>query len=144
VDNGHDRATQRKRRQAGDCDAFEARKEFVPSRRQRWHAPERQDGRQPSDPRFQIVQRLAAEGDRACGTFGIAVGKTNMSYHIKVLREAGIIRQRGEGTQRINCLRREDLDARFPGLLETLLRAGVVGNGPHAEPETVTVGPLSL
>ncbi|GAC1510553.1 MAG: helix-turn-helix transcriptional regulator [Chloroflexota bacterium] len=78
-----------------------------------------------SDPtRFHIVQMLASEGERACGTFNLPVAKPNMSYHIKVLREAGLIRQRGEGTQRINCLRRDDLDARFPGLLDTVLRAG--------------------
>jgi hypothetical protein len=46
-----------------------------------------------------------------------------MSYHFRVLREAGIISQRSEGTQRINCLRREDLDTRFPGLLDAVLGA---------------------
>ena len=40
-----------------------------------------------------------------------------------MLREAGIIRQRQEGTARLNTLRHEDLDARFPGLLDTILRA---------------------
>lgn len=78
-----------------------------------------------SDPtRFEIVRQLAGEGDCACGNFGIPVSKPNMSYHIKVLREAGIITQRSEGTQRINCLRRDDLEDRFPGLLETVLRVG--------------------
>jgi hypothetical protein len=40
-----------------------------------------------------------------------------------VLREAGVIRQRHEGTSRLNSLRRDDLEARFPGLLDTVLRA---------------------
>jgi hypothetical protein len=40
-----------------------------------------------------------------------------------VLREAGVVRQRSEGTARLNTLRREDLDARFPGLLDSVLRA---------------------
>lgn len=80
-----------------------------------------------SDPtRFEIVRQLAGDGDCACGNFGIPVSKPNMSYHIKVLREAGIITQRVEGTQRINCLRRDDLDKRFPGLLETVLRVGTL------------------
>jgi hypothetical protein len=40
-----------------------------------------------------------------------------------VLREAGVIRQRLQGTTRLNSLRREDLDKRFPGLLDSVLRA---------------------
>jgi DNA-binding transcriptional ArsR family regulator len=79
-----------------------------------------------SDPiRLGIVQMLAQAGDRPCGTLGGDVPRPNMSYHFKVLREAGVIRQRCEGTQRINCLRREDLDARFPGLLDAVLRARI-------------------
>jgi hypothetical protein len=40
-----------------------------------------------------------------------------------VLREAGLIHQRAEGTTRVNTLRRDDLDARFPGVLGTILDA---------------------
>ena len=40
-----------------------------------------------------------------------------------MLREAGVIQQRQEGTRRVNTLREEDLDARFPGLLGTILEA---------------------
>lgn len=77
-----------------------------------------------SDPiRLRVVQSLADFGESPCGSLGLDVAKSNMSYHFRVLREAGIIRQRSEGTQRINCLRREDLDARFPGLLDAILRA---------------------
>jgi hypothetical protein len=39
-----------------------------------------------------------------------------------VLREAGVIRQRLEGTTKLSSLRRDDLEARFPGLLESVLR----------------------
>jgi hypothetical protein len=41
-----------------------------------------------------------------------------------VLREAGVIRQRDEGTRRLNSLRRDDLDARFPGLLDLAVAHG--------------------
>ena len=34
-----------------------------------------------------------------------------------------MIEQSREGTAKVNRLRREDLDARFPGLLESVLRA---------------------
>jgi DNA-binding transcriptional ArsR family regulator len=42
------------------------------------------------------------------------------SYHLRLLREAGVTRTRAEGTQRFISLRREDLDGRFPGLVEVL------------------------
>jgi DNA-binding transcriptional ArsR family regulator len=77
-----------------------------------------------SDPiRRRVAQTLATCGDSPCAILGLDVPKSNMSYHFRVLREAGVIRQRSEGTQRINCLRREDLDTRFPGLLDAILRA---------------------
>ena len=40
---------------------------------------------------------------------------------MKVLREAGVIRNEPNGRQRVLTLRREDLDARFPGLLDAVL-----------------------
>lgn len=75
-----------------------------------------------SDPvRLAIVARLAAEGptgELACTTFDLPVSKSTQSGHFRVLRESGIIAQRDEGTRRLNRLRRTDLDARFPGLLD--------------------------
>jgi len=40
-----------------------------------------------------------------------------------VLRETGIVASRAEGTQSFNSLRRDDLDSRFPGLLDAVLNA---------------------
>ena len=77
-----------------------------------------------SDPvRLAIVKHLAEDGGKACGTFCLPVAKSTASHHFRVLREAGVIQMRPEGTQYINSLRREDLDARFPGLLDSVLRA---------------------
>jgi DNA-binding transcriptional ArsR family regulator len=78
-----------------------------------------------SDPvRLKIVAALAAgQGEHTCGSFDVPVTKSTCTHHFKVLREAGLIRQRQVGTARLNALRREDLEARFPGLLETILRA---------------------
>ena len=77
-----------------------------------------------SDPtRLRIVAGLAAADDRTCGSFALPVTKSTCTHHFKVLREAGIIEQRQEGTARLNTLRRDDLDARFPGLLATVLAA---------------------
>jgi DNA-binding transcriptional ArsR family regulator len=78
-----------------------------------------------SDPvRLQIVAKLAGgDAERTCGSFDLPVTKSTCTHHFKVLREAGVIQQRQEGTTRLNTLRRDDLEARFPGLLETVLRA---------------------
>ncbi|MFH9657134.1 ArsR/SmtB family transcription factor [Streptomyces sp. NPDC017248] len=77
------------------------------------------------DPvRLAIVARLAGvgpDGELACTTFALPVSKSTQSGHFKVLREAGVIRQRDEGTRRLNRLRRDDLDARFPGLLDLVV-----------------------
>ncbi len=81
-----------------------------------------------SDPiRLAIVARLAdvePDGELACATFALPVSKSTQSGHFKVLREAGVIRQRDEGTRRLNRLRRDDLDARFPGLLDLAVPQG--------------------
>ncbi|MGH3171304.1 MAG: ArsR/SmtB family transcription factor [Trebonia sp.] len=75
-----------------------------------------------SDPvRMRIVAHLASlgrNGEPACVSFALPVSKSTQSGHFKVLREAGLIRQRDEGTRRLNRLRRDDLDARFPGLID--------------------------
>ena len=78
-----------------------------------------------SDPvRRQIVSALAgAEGEPSCGSIDVPVTKSTCTHHFKVLREAGVIRQRQEGTARLNSVRGDDLEARFPGLLDTILRA---------------------
>jgi DNA-binding transcriptional ArsR family regulator len=77
-----------------------------------------------SDPmRLRIVARLALEGDRLCKDFDLPIAKSTCAHHFRVLREAGVIRQRVIGTTRINSLRRDELNARFPGLLDSVLRA---------------------
>jgi DNA-binding transcriptional ArsR family regulator len=81
-----------------------------------------------SDPqRLRIVRVLADDPEpRPCGTFGLEISKSTATHHFRVLREAGIIEQRTEGTAKLNTLRREDLDARFPGLLEAVLDSAAV------------------
>jgi DNA-binding transcriptional ArsR family regulator len=80
-----------------------------------------------SDPmRLRIVAALAVEDKRTCKSFNLPVTKSTCTHHFRVLREAGLIRQRVEGTTRLNSLRRQDLDARFPGLLDSVLQAADV------------------
>ena len=78
-----------------------------------------------SDPvRLEMALILdRADGALACVDIPLPVSKSTGSHHLKVLREAGVVRCRDEGTRRYYTLRREDLDARFPGLLDSVLRA---------------------
>jgi DNA-binding transcriptional ArsR family regulator len=77
-----------------------------------------------SDPvRVAILRALAARGETVCGTLELGVSKATRSHHYRVLREAGLTHTRVEGTRRIVSLRRDDLDARFPGLLDAVLAA---------------------
>jgi DNA-binding transcriptional ArsR family regulator len=80
-----------------------------------------------SDPiRLKIVAGLAAGGERSCSSFDVPVTKSTCTHHFRVLREAGVIHQRQEGTARLSALREADLEARFPGLLATILAAADV------------------
>ena len=78
-----------------------------------------------SDPqRLGIVRELSgAQEPQPCGSFDVNVSKSTCTHHFRVLREAGVIEQRQLGTSRLNSLRRDDLDARFPGLLDAVLAA---------------------
>ena len=75
------------------------------------------------DPsRLEIVRLLSDGEERGCFDISTLVGLPNStcSYHLKLLREAGVTRARAAGTQRWISLRRDDLEARFPGLVEVL------------------------
>jgi DNA-binding transcriptional ArsR family regulator len=79
-----------------------------------------------SDPvRLRIVAAIADAGELSCGAVDVPATKSTCTHHFRVLREAGVITQRQVGTARLNSLNRADLDARFPGLLDTILRAAV-------------------
>ncbi|MCX5176266.1 ArsR/SmtB family transcription factor [Streptomyces virginiae] len=75
-----------------------------------------------SDPlRLGIVRKLLLESeefDHSCGWFGLDRPKSSLTHHFKALREAGITRQRQYGLERRSHVRVDDLDARFPGLLD--------------------------
>jgi DNA-binding transcriptional ArsR family regulator len=77
-----------------------------------------------ADPvRRAIVRRLAHDPEvtRACGEFDLPVAKATASHHFAVLRRSGLIEQVEVGNRRLNRLRREEFDARFPGLLAVVL-----------------------
>ena len=76
-----------------------------------------------SDPvRLEIVRQLA-ETECRCGQLEIPVGKSTASHHLKTLAHAGVTAEREVGTSKVLRLRCEELEARFPGLLSSVLTA---------------------
>ncbi|NNC13518.1 helix-turn-helix transcriptional regulator [Planctomonas sp. JC2975] len=76
------------------------------------------------DPiRLEMVRRLADGAPRPkselVGEF--TVQKSTLSHHFKTLRECGLTRWTVNGRTHAIELRRAELDARFPGLIESLL-----------------------
>ncbi len=71
--------------------------------------------------RLAIVRGLTSGGEQICGSFLPDVSKATRSHHFKVLREAGLTRTRIEGTSRYVRLRVDELERRFPGLLDSVL-----------------------
>ncbi len=87
-----------------------------------------------SDPTRLAVVAFLASGDgepfeTRCGDFQTFGSKTNLTYHLAKLRESGVTQTRLAGTSRYISLRGGDLEARFPGLLGSLIAAAM------AEPE---------
>ena len=77
-----------------------------------------------SDPvRLEIVRQLASVPEANCNALTAGRPKSSMSHHFRVLREAGLVRTRTQGTAHANALRRVELDQRFPGLIAALLGA---------------------
>jgi DNA-binding transcriptional ArsR family regulator len=80
-----------------------------------------------ADPsRLRTIIALADTTELCCADLGEVTGslglaKSTRSHHLRVLREAGVIRTRYDGHRKLATLRRDDLDARFPGLLDAIL-----------------------
>lgn len=77
-----------------------------------------------SDPaRLEIVKELA-DGPLSmaeCGITNPDLPKSTKSHLMKVLREAGVVRNEPEGRGRRLSLRKDELDETFPGLLDAVL-----------------------
>ena len=73
--------------------------------------------------RLAVIQKLADGGEYPCGMLLQGLSKSTLTHHWRVLRESGVIWQRPDGRANLLSLRREELDARFPGLLDSLLHA---------------------
>ncbi|MER6302016.1 helix-turn-helix domain-containing protein [Kitasatospora sp. NPDC001539] len=78
-----------------------------------------------ADPaRRAVVRTLAhARRDLSCGSFDLPVGRSTSSHHLAVLRAAGLLRQYYVGTTKMNALRTQEVERRFPGLLPAVVAA---------------------
>ncbi len=86
------------------------------------------------ETRLRIVELLANAESVPCGGFAIDVPKSSLSYHFRVLVTAGVIERRKVGTAIHNRLRTDDLDARFPGLLGSVLAARRAAESASVDP----------
>lgn len=79
-----------------------------------------------ADPmRLAIVRDLAKcpdSGEKSCGVFDLPVTKPTLTHHFKTLKYAGLIGARMEGTRKMIHLRREAIEAVYPGLLDSVLQ----------------------
>jgi DNA-binding transcriptional ArsR family regulator len=81
-----------------------------------------------SDPvRLEIVRLLGIHQELSCGRLEVSVSKSTLTHHLRVLRDAGLTYTRSEGVQRLVSLRRDEVEARFPGLLGCVLE--------HSQPQ---------
>jgi DNA-binding transcriptional ArsR family regulator len=81
-----------------------------------------------ADPhRLAAVRFVARHGESWCSQViqeaGLGTSKSTFSHHLRILREAGIITKRIQGARGYMSLRKNDLDRRFPGLIDSILSA---------------------
>lgn len=78
-----------------------------------------------ADPtRMEIVARLAKAGRKlTCGELDLNRPKSSMSHHFKILRSAGLVETVIDGTEHMNCLRLEEIEQKYPGVLKSVLKA---------------------
>ncbi|ATU92996.1 transcriptional regulator [Phyllobacterium zundukense] len=87
------------------------------------------------ETRLMMIAILARNSEKAmtCGQFLQLGSKTALSYHVAKLREAGVIHVRPEGTKRMLTLRRDDLEKRFPGFLDSVVASAAATPFPDTQ-----------
>lgn len=74
------------------------------------------------EARLSIVRQIMRTpgGECACGEFCDSLSKATVSHHMRVLRQAGLLLHRTEGTRSLTSLRTAEVEKRFPGLLRLI------------------------
>jgi DNA-binding transcriptional ArsR family regulator len=88
--------------------------------------------------RLKIVRRLLIEGEMSCKCICAVTPKSTMSHHLSVLRECGVTKTRNVGTQRLVSVREDELDLKFPGLLDLVRRGENLARSIGLEPTTLS------
>ena len=77
--------------------------------------------------RLATVRYVARNGESWCTQVlqeaGLTMTKSTFSHHLRILREAGILTKRIAGTKGYTKLRKDDLNRRFPGLMDAIIDA---------------------
>ena len=77
--------------------------------------------------RLATVRYVARSGESCCSEVmqeaGLVMTKSTFSHHLRILREAGVLTKRIQGTKGYTTLRKSDLDNRFPGLIDAIIEA---------------------
>jgi DNA-binding transcriptional ArsR family regulator len=74
------------------------------------------------DPlRLTMVRKMAKEGQVSCGDMCPVTAPSTLTHHLQILRESGVVFTEKNGQTHLNSLRADDLNARFPGLLDVIL-----------------------
>lgn len=82
-----------------------------------------------ADPvRLELIRHLHQLGEANCSTLLGSRPKSSMSHHFQVLRENGILHTRIDGVNHRNTLRLNELEERFPGLMNAILAASSRGS----------------
>jgi DNA-binding transcriptional ArsR family regulator len=77
------------------------------------------------ETRLRLLAELAVRGELTCGEFATLCACTNstLSYHQRILSEAGLIAVRRAGQFRVLTLQREVIEGLLPGFLTRLAPA---------------------
>ncbi|MBN9653403.1 helix-turn-helix transcriptional regulator [Halobacillus sp. GSS1] len=76
-----------------------------------------------SEPnRVKIIRCLFDTHENNCThyTLQLRLPKSTVSHHIRVMREAGLIQARIVGKEHLYSIRTEEIERKFPGLLDTI------------------------
>lgn len=87
-----------------------------------------------SDPlRLNMVRMLAEQGETDSIDLGPDLPRSTLTHHTSLLRKSGVVHVRAEGRKCLIRLRDKDLEARFPGLIGTVLTGYGSSEEDHGE-----------
>jgi DNA-binding transcriptional ArsR family regulator len=85
---------------------------------------------------------VAQECPQSCSNFltvsDMAIPKSTLSQHFKILREAGLIRSERHGVEMHNISRCTELQQRFPGLIRAIVNAHTIQSADEARSDLLS------